>query len=106
MTTHSEKKKEKFGFIFIFHTLQGTGIYSKQFLETNTIWNKCLISYTVKYHHHQHHSNNNSNTTPTSTTTSTTVAAIKINYIRENIDNTQQNGKCGLCGGRDETVIH
>ena len=32
--------------------------------------------------------------------------AIRKNYIKSKIDNTQQNNKCGLCGTRDDTVVH
>ena len=34
------------------------------------------------------------------------INAIKINYIRAKINNTQQNCKCRLCGDRDDTVNH
>ena len=29
---------------------------------------------------------------------------IKTNYVKEKIDKTRQNSKCGLCGDRDETI--
>ena len=32
--------------------------------------------------------------------------AIKTNQIKARIDKTQQNNKCRLCGGRDETINH
>ena len=31
---------------------------------------------------------------------------IRTNHIKTKIDNTQQNSKCRLCGGRDETINH
>ena len=32
--------------------------------------------------------------------------AIRTNHIKARIDKTQQNGKCRLCGDRDETINH
>ena len=32
--------------------------------------------------------------------------AIRTNHIKTRIDKTQQNGKCRLCGDRDETISH
>ena len=32
--------------------------------------------------------------------------AIKTNHIKARIDKTQQNGRCRLCGDRDETINH
>ena len=32
--------------------------------------------------------------------------AIRTNQIKARIDKTQQNSKCRLCGGRDETINH
>ena len=32
--------------------------------------------------------------------------AIRTNYIKARIDNTQQNSRCRLCGHRDETINH
>ena len=32
--------------------------------------------------------------------------AIRTNHIKARIDKTQQNSKCRLCGGRDETIKH
>ena len=32
--------------------------------------------------------------------------AIRTNHIKVRIDKTQQNSKCRLCGGRDETINH
>ena len=31
---------------------------------------------------------------------------IRTNYIKAKIDQTKQNSKCRLCGGRDETIYH
>ena len=31
---------------------------------------------------------------------------IKVNYIRANINNTQQNSRCRLCGDKNETINH
>ena len=31
---------------------------------------------------------------------------IRTNYINARIDRTQQNGRCMLCGDRDETINH
>ena len=33
-------------------------------------------------------------------------SAIRTNHIKVRIDKTQQNSKCRLCGGRDETINH
>ena len=33
-------------------------------------------------------------------------SAIRTNHTRTRIDKTQQNGKCRLCGGRDENINH
>ena len=32
--------------------------------------------------------------------------AIKTNYIKAKIHNTQHNSKCKLCGKKDETINH
>ena len=32
--------------------------------------------------------------------------AIRTNYVKARIDKTQQNGRCRLCGDRDETINH
>ena len=32
--------------------------------------------------------------------------AVRTNYVKAKIDNTQQNNKCGLCRKRDETINH
>ena len=32
--------------------------------------------------------------------------AIRTNYIKVRIDKTQQNGRCWLCGDKDETISH
>ena len=32
--------------------------------------------------------------------------AIRTTHIKARIDKTQQNSKCRLCGGRDETINH
>ena len=33
-------------------------------------------------------------------------SAIRTDHIKARIDKTQQNSKCKLCGGRDETINH
>ena len=33
-------------------------------------------------------------------------SSIRTNHIKASIDKTQQNSKCRLCGGRDETINH
>ena len=33
-------------------------------------------------------------------------SAISTNHIKVRINKTQQNSKCRLCGGRDETINH
>ena len=33
-------------------------------------------------------------------------SVIRTNHIKARIDKTQQNSKCRLCGGRDETINH
>ena len=38
--------------------------------------------------------------------TATQNNAIRINYIKAKIDNTQKNNKCMLCGDRDERINH
>ena len=32
--------------------------------------------------------------------------AIRTNHIKERIDKTEQNSRCGLCGDGDETINH